>query len=236
MSRYALPAHVFICLNGEHFVLLDLKKDRYLALDSAKVAALAGVVQGWPASPHPVTELAAESAESVAQLLIERGLLNANSTGEPVQRRDAAVAPCIEQLVADEYEESVRITWRVLATFIFSFFTATLFVRLLPLERAVRRVAARRSHAGESPLERERARQLLLVFGRLRAYFFTSRDACLFESFALIEFLSHHDILPRWVFAVHARPFAAHCWVQQEGLVLNDTVEHVSGYTPIMVV
>jgi hypothetical protein len=36
------------------------------------------------------------------------------------------------------------------------------------------------------------------------------------------------------VFGVQARPFAAHCWVQKGEVVFNDTVEHVSGYTPIM--
>jgi hypothetical protein len=35
---------------------------------------------------------------------------------------------------------------------------------------------------------------------------------------------------------VQTRPFAAHCWVQHGDIVCNDTVEHVSGYTPIMVV
>jgi hypothetical protein len=43
-------------------------------------------------------------------------------------------------------------------------------------------------------------------------------------------------VFPRWVFGVQSRPFAAHCWLQLGGVVLNDTVDHVKRYTPIMVV
>jgi hypothetical protein len=53
---------------------------------------------------------------------------------------------------------------------------------------------------------------------------------------ALLEFLARYEVLPRWVFGVRARPFVAHCWVQYEDIVFNDTVEHVASYTPIMVV
>ncbi|NJO13234.1 MAG: lasso peptide biosynthesis B2 protein [Gammaproteobacteria bacterium] len=72
------------------------------------------------------------------------------------------------------------------------------------------------------------------VFEALHPLVFASRNRCLFHSLALIEYLARHELYPRWVFGVQAVPFAAHCWVQQEGQVLNDTVEHVSRYTPIL--
>ena len=63
-----------------------------------------------------------------------------------------------------------------------------------------------------------------------------SPGKCLHDSLALLEFLARHGIFPDWVFGVRARPFVAHCWVQYEDMVFNDTVEHVTGYIPIMVV
>ena len=36
MARYALAGHVFVCVNGEHLVLLDVKEDRYWALEAAQ--------------------------------------------------------------------------------------------------------------------------------------------------------------------------------------------------------
>jgi hypothetical protein len=82
----------------------------------------------------------------------------------------------------------------------------------------------------------ERARQLMEVFGRLRVFLFSHREECLHDSLALLEFLARYGIFPDWVFAVRARPFVAHCWVQYQDVVFNDTAEHVGGYTPIMVV
>ena len=79
------------------------------------------------------------------------------------------------------------------------------------------------------------ASELVAGFQRLRPLLFSTREACLFNSLALIEFLAQHDCYPHWVFGVRARPFAAHCWVQLDHTVLNDGVEHVSRYTPIMV-
>jgi hypothetical protein len=52
----------------------------------------------------------------------------------------------------------------------------------------------------------------------------------------LLEYLAWYRIFPTWVFGVQTRPFAAHCWLQHENIVLNDTVEHVTRYTPIMTV
>ena len=82
----------------------------------------------------------------------------------------------------------------------------------------------------------ERARELVETFFKLRGFFFSSRSECLFDSLTLLNFLAHYGRTADWVFAVQARPFAAHCWVQLDDIVFNDTVEHVSGYTPIMVV
>jgi hypothetical protein len=57
---------------------------------------------------------------------------------------------------------------------------------------------------------------------------------CRFDSLALIEFLFGHGCLPQWVFGVKCEPFAAHCWVQDDNYVLNDSVEYVQRFTPIM--
>jgi hypothetical protein len=78
--------------------------------------------------------------------------------------------------------------------------------------------------------------ELVAAFAFLRPYFFAAKDACLFDALALSEFLAAYRIHPRWVFGVQARPFAAHCWLQLNGVVLNDTLDHVRRYAPIMIV
>ena len=127
---------------------------------------------------------------------------------------------------------------RAVLTFVFASIFANLALRFWRFERVIRRVARRKAtHPFASdPLDIARVRQLVDTFGRLRVFLFSHREKCLHDSLALLEFLARYGIFPGWVFGVRARPFVAHCWVQHEDVVFNDTVEHVAGYTPIMVV
>ena len=123
-----------------------------------------------------------------------------------------------------------------------SFFVASalakIALRTWAFERVIRRVRQRKAAMAQqaAPLDVERARLLVEAFMRYRIYLFSSKNECLYDSLALIEFLARNGIYADWVFGVQTRPFAAHCWVQHGDTVFNDTVEHVSGYTPIMVV
>lgn len=79
-------------------------------------------------------------------------------------------------------------------------------------------------------------RHAVAVFDRLRPWFFTARDRCLFDSLALIFYLTSRRLPARWVIGVADRPFRAHAWVQAQELVLNDRHDHVRQFTPILVV
>ena len=58
---------------------------------------------------------------------------------------------------------------------------------------------------------------------------------CLRNSMLLINLLEGAGLPATWVFGVRTYPFDAHCWVEHEGIVLNDTIDHVRWYTPILV-
>ena len=51
----------------------------------------------------------------------------------------------------------------------------------------------------------------------------------------LVSYLRRCGLRADWVFAVRLWPFAAHCWVQCGDLCLNDDVERLAPYTPILV-
>jgi len=61
-------------------------------------------------------------------------------------------------------------------------------------------------------------------------------DKCLPRSLAIALCLARHGVHADVVLAVKLGPFAAHCWAQADGEVLNDTAEEVALYTPILVV
>lgn len=62
------------------------------------------------------------------------------------------------------------------------------------------------------------------------------QGVCLYRSFLLLNLLRHAGLDAVWAFGVRTWPFEAHCWLQAGDLVLDDHLDHVAGYTPILVV
>jgi hypothetical protein len=53
---------------------------------------------------------------------------------------------------------------------------------------------------------------------------------------ALVDFLAYLHFYPDLVIGVRLAPFSFHAWVQFGDIVLNDEVDTVRPYTPILVV
>jgi Transglutaminase-like superfamily len=238
MARYGLASHVFVCRDEEYIVVLDLRQDRYFTLEAAKTAALRVATPGWPAS-EPGSAVSSSIVDAVALPLQRRGWLLAESRDSkdatPVQT-PAPEAELVEG--ADFARTAVKIRPGMLFSFVAASIFAKLALRFCRFEQVVNRVARRRARRADAnqPLDLERARQLVAAFGRMRVFLFSTRDECLHDSLAVVEFLARYGLYPNWVFGVRARPFEAHCWVQHAGIVFNDSVEQVGAYVPIMVV
>ena len=238
VARYSLAKHVFVCRNEDYIVVLDVHRDRYFSLDAGRTAALGPFLTGWPASETGAGTNSGPPVETVAQPLLDQGwLLEAEAGGKDATPVSVAV-PRIE--LRDSLDDvRPEVDLRAVLTCFAASIRARLLMRMGSFEHVVRRVAARKAAAlsrGGRAVDLERARQLMAMFDYLRAFIFSHREECLRDSFAVLEFLAGYGIFPEWVFGVRARPFVAHCWVQHEGIVFNDTAEHAGGYTPIMVV
>jgi hypothetical protein len=239
MPRYGLARHVFVCRNEEYIVVLDVRRDRYFALEAARTAALIPLLPGWPAYPAANdagggVEIAA--AEAAAPLIRQGWLLESSSDAK--EATPTSVRPSESELLSELDAEAARIGGSAIIGFVWASLIARFALRFWALERVIRRVRSRKAaRSGTSaPLDVARMRRLVDTFARLRVFLFSHRNKCLQDSLALLEFLARYDVFPDWVFAVRARPFVAHCWVQYQDLVFNDTAEHVGSYTPIMVI
>lgn len=93
-----------------------------------------------------------------------------------------------------------------------------------------RKAAHSRSSANEDELRRE-----TMIFRKLRPWY-ARPYSCLFDGLALVEYLARRGLFPTWVFGVQAQPFGAHCWVQDEERLLNESEEYAGQFTPIMAV
>lgn len=58
---------------------------------------------------------------------------------------------------------------------------------------------------------------------------------CLLDSLSMVRFLARRGLSANVVFGVACDPFSAHCWVQANDWILNDTVGNASAHTPIRV-
>jgi Transglutaminase-like superfamily len=64
----------------------------------------------------------------------------------------------------------------------------------------------------------------------------TAADRCLPRSIALALCLAARRVRAHVVIGVRIEPFGAHCWVQAGNEVLNESVEEVLLYTPILAI
>ncbi len=232
--------HVFCCIEGRHAVLLDLKRDKYLCVPRARLDACGHRLSGW-ATPHedgPATSPASDNeADVTLRAMLQQGVLTtrvternpAVPTSHPLPT--TSLAPVAGHASRGGYTLSQFCNFAIAATL------ASASLRWRRLENVVDIVARRRARrSGAQDIGNlDSLRELVRVFDALRPIF-PRPYLCLYDSLALLAFLASYDRFPRWVFGVRMDPFNAHCWVQAGEVVLNETVDEVRSYTPIMVV
>lgn len=233
-----LQPHIFVC-SVPDVVLLDLKRNRYLALPGLQSRLLAGRVPGWPAASKPPADhtLSPQTADRIIDDLIAQGILTrtpsegkvATPASVPTPRRALLPEP---QLVPQSSVSTWQRARRYLPAMIWSAVKATTALRFESIEHITHTISKRR---GGLSADVDLA-SLLENFYWLRPFVFSGNQRCLFHSLTLLYFLSRFGWQPRWVFGVRQAPFGAHCWLQDGDAVLNDTVDRVALFTPIMVV
>nr|WP_303649482.1 lasso peptide biosynthesis B2 protein [Asticcacaulis machinosus] len=75
---------------------------------------------------------------------------------------------------------------------------------------------------------------LALRHRRARRYSFID-TICLLDSLALLAFLRRRGHAAKLIFAVNLTPFGAHCWVEHDGIILNDTLGSTQTFQPIRI-
>ncbi len=231
-----LQPHVFLCRGKRHWVILDVNRDKYICVDRRQFEELGPSLQGWAA---PADTSGATAAVPNGGLALAKDLLALEILSErPVCAKDALPTDYslpTEAIDTDLPECSPRSSWAHAMSFFTSCARASRELRGQRFQSIVEFVRARkaRNTRCHGSFDIQRARSLVSVFDRLRL-FYPRSYLCLFDSLALVHFLSRFRIYPDWVFGVNADPFEAHCWIQAGSVVLNDTVQRVSSFTPIM--
>jgi transglutaminase superfamily protein len=236
-KAYALLSHVFACLHGSHVVILDLKEDRYLWLDRERSKELTRYVDGWPLDVGTKSDGALSNedvAEETIVSLLELGLIARFESGANRDETPSIREPSTELSMSAERRTIASLG--NIARCCWASHIARRHLHRRSLEKVITGVARMKLKKVRRPMDLRLTSEVVGAFTYFRPYFRSSKDACLFESLSLLRLLSTYDMYPSWVFAIQTEPFLAHCWLQYEDVVINDTVENVRQFTPIMVV
>jgi hypothetical protein len=238
MQPYLLAPHVYPCISGQHVILMDLERDKYVAVLPAH--RLASWVRGWPVGALTLPDPPRNSDGGV-DALVSQMLAHGMLVTDPHIGKDAVPVTTIRPqrgLVEFDLDTRPQAGAAQLWRFAGSCLRAQLALKLRPIQSIVDTVRERKARqtARAQDADPVRLRPLVTAFARLRPLFYTLRSACLLDSLTLLHFLSAEGIHPDWVFGVKTDPFDAHCWVQQGELLLNDIPDRVRQYSPILVV
>lgn len=220
MMHWDLRSDLFFAVSGDRGILLDLAAERYLALPDRFTRAL----------DRLVTNQADATDQPAIVELAQRSILLTAGGGDPPTslpavlpavghepRGEGRAGPvlALSALVAQHRaaHDLKRVTLRVLRGEFSKSIPTTLLQRV-----------------GHRPTIPD-----IAVSFALAARFSRAGDRCLMRSLAFARLCRSHGHRVHIVFGVRAAPFAAHCWVQRGDEVLNDRVEEIAPFTPIMV-
>ena len=206
---------------GGRLILLDLASCRYLGLSQTSEKAFLKLLDGYPLS---------QSEELSLAPMINRKLLIAGGV-EGARRKPLLKTP-IAQLDNGSLPRAV--------------FTAVLGA--LAQHQAVRlrlRLKSLRSELAWLVHEKRKVHSTTSLTETITAsvsafrsasLLLSTHDRCLTASIALAHNLLRKSVPADLVIGVRASPFHAHSWVEHSGVVLNDNLEHVSSFTPILAI
>jgi hypothetical protein len=210
--------HATLCIASDRLILLDIRQDRYLMISDRIDRDL----RSW------LEEDEARTAPNRFRQLLEQSDVLRKGDGRLTNARPYTVT--IPQTLATPQTareigtgcDLVRIGALVTATW--------LALRWKPLHQILRGMGRRPTLPRDTGMP-----AAVGSYDRARLYVPFTRH-CLLDSLAMHAWLQRHHEHSQLVFGVTGQPFAAHCWLQNDQVILNDTYERVSRFTPILAV
>ncbi|HEY2707198.1 MAG TPA: lasso peptide biosynthesis B2 protein [Caulobacteraceae bacterium] len=217
MQTLFLRPGIYVAALGDDLVSLDI--------DAGDYSCLLGVGGAVPPSGQDGRIDLAE--DEVAELLLEARIAASQPGGDArVDLPPRAIASCWRT-------ENALITVKDQRRFVRAYLSAA--PRFWRAHFSGLLAAARCARCGGPQDPTTALRHDAQVFDQLSP-FAPFHGECLFRAFVLLAYLRLEGRDATWVFGVRTYPFQAHCWLQVGDVVLNDAVERICAYTPILAV
>lgn len=215
-----MPNDLSVCVSAGRAIFLDVARDRYFRLRPAQDAAIRALICGQEAHKDQLEAL------RVRGILVDK----ARNT-RPLAALQAT--PPRRSLIEDHDAQARRPALRLLPEATLSLALAQWRLKRTGFKGTLEKLAMRKqctNDAGPAPADETHA--------LAKAFDSTCRlvpvnAICLRDSIALLECLFRRNMTASLVIGVKAQPFAAHCWVQREDVVLNCALEYAAMFTPI---
>ncbi len=202
---------------ADRIVVLDIRQDRYFIVPPA----ISPTMIDWLHASVP-----AAPPQAVVQLLQRSGVIRAQDAEPgPPTRFEIRIPTTLESdQPAPElgHLDALRVAGIVLFTWC--------GLRFTPLQTLLQRQQSRNQIRPATQID-----PITLSRSFLRARHVIALERhCLLDSLALMHWLTSRGASAQLIFGVSTTPFAAHCWVQTDTEILNDSFDRVSRYTPIL--
>lgn len=219
---YSLKPGVSFCHVSGRILFLDLAKDRYFCLSGAAEQSFRRLLNS------KATKVGAE--DPVLLGLVRNGPLRLGHGKMPLP------CPAAEPVTASLLDMDLPGPgWRGLAAAALCLARAAILLRLLGIRGAVARIEKRKARVVATGSDRTIPARAAAAFRRLAALT-TVNDRCLVRSLAVAERLLAVGATPQLIIGVKLEPFAAHAWVQCDGLLVNEHLDVARDFRPIRIV
>jgi hypothetical protein len=218
--RYILGEAVSFCTPGGHPVFLDLKHDRYLCLAPDAEESFRRLCSG--------DVLSTADRASLGELA-STGLLvhSADSLGPVPCRQSAPERSAFETDRRPRTRNILHALWRIAG--------AEARSRFFSLSSSLAAVRSRKLACDFESAADEQLLEIAAAF-RSSSLMASPLDRCLPRALATAHMMIDHGLCPEVVIGVRLQPFSAHCWVEHGPVLVNETLDRVRPYTPILAV
>ncbi|BBF70632.1 MULTISPECIES: lasso peptide biosynthesis B2 protein [Sphingomonadaceae] len=218
--RYKVRDGLAFCITGGKTIFLDVAADRYFGLRPEWDAAFQRYLGDK------------ENGDGIEPLLRGHILVSAGE-GEPFSQQ-ALIEPAGREFLA---ECSQVLNSRTLL-FILAQFKAMLSLRFLRFDSIISGIADRSHRLGAASGDYSDLAQWGPIVGAFAASapLRPRNNHCLTNSIAFMDMALSARLPAKLVLGVSASPFSAHCWVQTGDTVLNDRLENISAFEPILAI
>lgn len=220
MQAYTLRAGVHYCVADGATTFLDVNADRYFGLPAKCQSAFSCLVENGAV---PDANVAALAPLTAAKLLVPTDIPGPF----PAPTRVPEVRDSILDLI-----DARPSPWQFIRAWLCQA-EAKQDLSRMPLSQILAKLSNKKARIGQhsTPPSHKTVAAFLET-----SIVMQSHDQCLRRSIAMVNYLAHYTCNPLFVIGVRNNPFEAHAWVQFGEMVLNDDVEKIGRFTPILAI